>query len=92
MNNPRPVPEKDFEVNLENILGNKSGSMPGPLSLMLTLTRLHFPSLISFSEVIDIIPPYSGERLLSVLSHHGLLKAKANPLVFVASEDDNKKF
>jgi histidyl-tRNA synthetase len=32
------------------------------------------------------------ERLLNVLCHHGLLKVKAKPLVFVASEDNNKKF
>ncbi|MGA7370656.1 MAG: histidine--tRNA ligase [Nitrososphaeraceae archaeon] len=32
------------------------------------------------------------ERLLNVLCHHGLLKVKTKPLVFVASEDDDKKF
>jgi histidyl-tRNA synthetase len=32
------------------------------------------------------------ERLLNVLCHHGLLKTKAKPLVFVASEDDDRKF
>ncbi len=32
------------------------------------------------------------ERLLNVLCHHGLLKAKSKPLVFVASEDGDKKF
>lgn len=31
------------------------------------------------------------ERLLNVLCHHGLLRVKAKPLVFVASEDNNKK-
>jgi hypothetical protein len=36
MNNPRPVPEKDFEVNLENNFGKRSESMPDPLSLILT--------------------------------------------------------
>ena len=32
------------------------------------------------------------ERLLNVLSQHGLLKVKSKPLVFVASEDSDKKF
>jgi len=32
------------------------------------------------------------ERLLNVLRQHSLLKVKAKPLVFVASEDDDKKF
>ncbi len=32
------------------------------------------------------------ERLLNVLSQHGLLKVKPKPLVFVASEDSDKKF
>lgn len=32
------------------------------------------------------------ERLLNVLFYHGMLKSKAKPLVFVASEDNDKKF
>jgi len=32
------------------------------------------------------------ERLLNVLSQHGLLKVKVKPLVFVVSEHDDKKF
>lgn len=32
------------------------------------------------------------ERLLNVLCYHGVLKSKAKPLVFVASEDNDKKF
>jgi histidyl-tRNA synthetase len=32
------------------------------------------------------------ERLLNVLCYHGMLKSKAKPLVFVASEDNDKKF
>jgi histidyl-tRNA synthetase len=32
------------------------------------------------------------ERLLNVLYHHGLLKVKSKPLVFVASGSDDKKF
>jgi hypothetical protein len=38
MNNPRPVPEEDFDVNRENSLGKISGSTPVPLSLILTIT------------------------------------------------------
>jgi hypothetical protein len=62
MNNPRPVPENDFEVNLENNFGKSSESMPGPLSLILTITLFALPSsssstTISFSKLIDIVPP-----------------------------------
>jgi hypothetical protein len=37
INNPKPVPENDFEANLENNLGKSSESMPVPVSLMLTM-------------------------------------------------------
>jgi hypothetical protein len=38
INNPNPVPSKDFAENLENNLGNISWSMPDPVSLTLTIT------------------------------------------------------
>ncbi|HEY7079986.1 MAG TPA: hypothetical protein VH500_09810 [Nitrososphaeraceae archaeon] len=39
MNNPKPVPEEDFEANLENNLGNRSWSIPVPVSFTLTTVR-----------------------------------------------------
>jgi hypothetical protein len=32
------VPSKDFETNFENSFGNISGSIPSPVSLILTKT------------------------------------------------------
>jgi hypothetical protein len=40
MYKPSPVPEKDFEANLENNLGNISESIPWPVSCMLIIASL----------------------------------------------------
>jgi hypothetical protein len=37
INNPNPVPSKDFVANFENSLGKISESMPVPLSFILTI-------------------------------------------------------
>jgi len=37
INNPNPVPSKDFVANFENSLGKISQSMPVPLSFILTI-------------------------------------------------------
>jgi hypothetical protein len=37
MNNPSPVPSKDFVANFENSLGKISESMPVPLSFIPTI-------------------------------------------------------
>jgi hypothetical protein len=37
MNNPSPVPETDLEANFENNLGEISGSIPVPVSFILTI-------------------------------------------------------
>jgi hypothetical protein len=38
INNPKPIPEKDFEANFENSLGKSSESIPVPVSFTLTMT------------------------------------------------------
>lgn len=57
---PRPVPEKDFEANLEKSFGIISESIPVPVSVTVTITRSSF-----FSETMFIFPP-SSPRLNSV--------------------------
>ena len=42
INSPSPVPLKDFVANFVNSLGNISGSIPVPVSFILTVT---FPML-----------------------------------------------
>jgi hypothetical protein len=37
INNPKPVPEKDFEENFVNNLGKSSESIPVPVSFILTM-------------------------------------------------------
>jgi hypothetical protein len=62
MNNPSPVPSKDFVANFENNLGKISESMPVPLSFILTVVWLSF-----FSEIIDIFPPSPLVNLIALL-------------------------
>ena len=38
INNPKPVSSYDFETNIENNLGNISGSIPVPVSFTVTIT------------------------------------------------------
>jgi len=38
MNNPKPTPSEERVVNLVNSLGKISGSIPLPVSFMLTVT------------------------------------------------------
>src|SRR5581483_5254495 len=50
---PNPVPVLDFVVNLVNNLGNTSGSMPGPVSFILTI------ALWSLCIAITLTLPWS---------------------------------
>jgi hypothetical protein len=50
--NPNPVPEKDLVVNFENNFGTISGSIPEPLSFMLTTTFLLPSSSLLLSSVL----------------------------------------
>jgi hypothetical protein len=63
---PSPVPAKDFVANFENSLGNISGSIPEPLSLILIMALLlSFLSLLLSLlllllfklDIINIVPP-----------------------------------
>ena len=61
INNPNPVPEFDFVVNFVNSLGNISGSMPVPVSLIpMTMSPLFFsviilivPSFVNFTALLS---------------------------------------
>jgi hypothetical protein len=61
MYKPRPIPISDFVVNFENNFGNMSGSIPSPLSVILTTT-----SLLLVSTDADIVP--SVVNLIELLS------------------------
>ena len=56
MYNPRPLPpNSDFVVNFENSLGNISGSIPVPLSLIFTdIHSFSYLSFFTFSKIISI--------------------------------------
>jgi hypothetical protein len=61
MKRPSPVPSKDLETNFENKLGNTSGTIPCPVSLMLTMlmSPLLLPlALETVSDIIDIDPSF----------------------------------
>jgi hypothetical protein len=64
MNKPRPVPSKDFEANFVNSLGNISGAIPVPVSLILITAS---PLLSIFSIITEIIPPVSLVNLRALL-------------------------
>lgn len=58
MNNPNPVPPiSDFEANFVNNFGNMSGSIPLPVSFMLTTTSLSSSFLCVMTEITTPPPP-----------------------------------
>jgi len=73
INNPNPVPLKDFDVNFSNNLGNISGSIPVPLSFIVTKATScpppppPPPTLSFFSIPIDTIPSYRVLQRLSII-------------------------
>ena len=52
INNPKPVPVSDFVTNLVNSLGMISGSIPCPVSLILTTMSLALP----FETATEMLP------------------------------------
>jgi hypothetical protein len=54
INNPKPVPVMDFVTNLVNSLGMISGSIPCPVSLILTTISLVF-SFVTTTETFPFL-------------------------------------
>jgi hypothetical protein len=81
--NPKPVPLKDFVANFVNSLGNISGSIPTPVSFILTIISFWLLSLLLFffisiavsasATVIDILPPSSLVKIENNLTYPHLV-------------------
>ena len=69
INNPKPVPLNDFDTNFSNNLGNISGSIPVPLSFILTrATSCTSATSSFFSILIDTVPSYGLTNLRALLN------------------------
>ena len=90
INNPNPVPSKDLEANFVKSLGRISLSIPCPVSLMLTTTKV-VPDMSLSLFIMISIEPFSVNltellrRLKNDLSNSVLISKHENIFWFVTN-------
>jgi hypothetical protein len=69
MNRPRPVPSSDPVANFVNNCGKNSGSIPVPLSLILTITSLPLSPFFDVVVVMLMVPSFVNLMALFTRLH-----------------------